>query len=182
MYLWMLIYFWIESGFQTFGGQHIVCIFVYTPLLAWIVAKILKIGFKEMCFIIAPLLPLNHTVAHLGCFFAGCCRGYHSDWGFYDPIAEIFYYPIQPLESLVAGLIIVALLFIAKKKNYYPDPIFFPLMLVLFGSTRFVLEFLRDNEKVLWGCSSLSFHALFMALVGIVAIIIIQYRKKKKAN
>ncbi len=182
MYLWMLIYFWIESGFKTFGGQHIVCIFVYVPLLAWLVAKILNIGLKEMCFIIAPLLPLNHTIGHLGCFFAGCCRGYPAEWGFYHPIQKIFYFPIQPIESAVALAIVVLLVLITKKKNYYPDPIIYPLMLVMFGSTRFVLEFFRDNEKILWGCSSLSFHALFMALVGSVAIIVIKLKEKKKAN
>jgi len=179
MYAWMMIYFWMESGFKTFGGQHIVCIFVYAPLLAYVVAKILKIGYKEICFIVAPLFPLNHAVGHLGCFFAGCCRGYEANWGFYDPLQKIFYYPIQPIESAVALAIVITLLWIAKKKDYYPDPVFYPLMLVMFGSTRFILEFFRDNEKILWGCSSLSFHALFMVLVGGIAIIIIQKRKKQ---
>ena len=180
MYLWMLLYFWIESGFTYFGGQHIVCIFVYAPLLAIPVAKMLKIGLKEMCFIIAPLFPLNHMVGHLGCFFAGCCRGYESvnGQGFYHPAENIFYFPIQPIESAVALAIVIVLVLVAKKKNYYPDPIFYPLMLVMFGSTRFVLEFFRDNDKILWGCSSLSFHALFMALVGAVAIIVIKTKKR----
>jgi len=182
IYLWMLIYFWIESGFTTFGGQHIVCIFVYVPLLAIPVAKLLGIGLKEVCFMVAPLLPLNHAIGHLGCFFAGCCRGYqvYTDMGFYHPVQKFFYFPIQPIESAVAGAIVILLVLFAKKKNYYPDPITYPLMLVMFGSTRFVLEFFRDNEKILWGCSSLSFHALFMTLVGIVAIIIIKNREKKK--
>ena len=42
-------------------------------------------------------------------------------------------------------------------------------MLMLFGGTRFFLEFLRDNEKVLWGCSALAFHALLMLFVGAAA-------------
>lgn len=182
MYAWMMIYFWMESGFKTFGGQHIVCIFVYAPLLAYVVAKILKIGYREICFIIAPLFPLNHAVGHLGCFFAGCCRGYEADWGFYHPLYKIFYYPIQPIESIVAALIVVTLVLIAKKKNYYPHPSFYPLMLIMFGVTRFILEFFRDNKKILLGCSSLSFHALFMALVGGVALIVIYTRNRKKSE
>ena len=182
MYVWMLFYFWMESGFKTFGGQHIVCIFVYAPILAWITGKILKIDLNRMCFIIAPLFPLNHAIGHLGCFFAGCCGGYPSDWGFYHPIREIFYYPIQPVESAVAAAIVIGLIALAKKKSFRPDPIFYPLMLVLFGSTRFILEFFRNNEKILWGCSSLSFHALFMALVGVLTIIIIKLKEKKATN
>lgn len=180
MYVWMLFYFWMESGFKTFGGQHIVCIFVYAPLLALIVAKILKISWKQICFIIAPCFPLNHMVGHLGCFFAGCCRGYPTNAGFYDPLAQCYYFPIQPIESAVALAIVIVLLMYAKKKKYYPDPIFYPLMLVMFGSTRFILEFFRDNEKILFGCSSLSFHALFMAIAGAIAIAIIKKKEKKQ--
>ena len=181
MYAFMLFYFWMESGFKTFGGQHIVCIFVYAPLLAWVVGKILKIEWKKMCFIIAPLFPLNHTVGHLGCFFAGCCGGYPTNAGFYNPVFKHYYFPIQPIESAVALAIVITIVLLAKKKNYEPHPIFYPLMLVMFGSTRFILEFFRNNEKILFGCSSLSFHALFMALVGAIAIIVIKRKEKKKA-
>ena len=39
---------------------------------------------------------------------------------------------------------------------------------------------MRDNEKIFMGCSSLSFHALFMFVVGVIALIVI--RKKKAAE
>jgi len=55
-------------------------------------------------------------------------------------------------------------------------------MLIMFGVTRFILEFFRDNEKILLGCSSLSFHALFMALVGGVAMIVIFAKKRKNSK
>ena len=42
-------------------------------------------------------------------------------------------------------------------------------MLMLFGGTRFFLEFLRDNEKIFRGCSALAFHALLMAIAGAAA-------------
>ena len=41
-------------------------------------------------------------------------------------------------------------------------------MLILFGSTRFLLEFLRDNEKLFWGISNLAIHAFIMFVVGVV--------------
>jgi prolipoprotein diacylglyceryltransferase len=53
-------------------------------------------------------------------------------------------------------------------------------MLVLFGSTRFLFEFLRDNEKMFWGISNLAIHALFMFVVGVIWIVI-QKTKPNKA-
>ena len=41
--VWMFIMFWIESGFTHFGGNNIVRVFVYVPLVAYPVGKLLKI-------------------------------------------------------------------------------------------------------------------------------------------
>ena len=64
------------------------------------------------------------------------------------------------------------------KNNYVASEKEYPLMLVMYGGVRFVLEFFRDNEKIVLGCSGLAFHALFMLLVGIVWLV----RIKKKAE
>ena len=68
-----------------------------------------------------------------------------------------------------------------KKKNYRSDGLAYPLMLMLFGYSRFLLEFLRDNHKVVFGVSTLALHALFMALVGTAAYVTIQEKLTKKA-
>ena len=68
----------------------------------------------------------------------------------------------------------------AKKRNYVPDGLEYPVMLVLFGSTRFLFEFLRDNEKMFWGISNLAIHALFMFVVGIIWIIVAKKKSETK--
>ena len=50
---------------------------------------------------------------------------------------------------------------------------------LLFGSSRFLFEFLRDNSKMFWGISNLAIHALFMFFVGVVWLIILAIKKKK---
>ena len=180
MYAWMLIYFWIESGFQSFGGQHFVCVFIYAPLVALAAAKILKLRWVDICYIIAPCFPLNHMIGHIGCIFAGCCRGYEWEYGMYNLHTGTYLFPIQPIESLIALGIVVFLVVRAYKNKFQPDAKHYPIMLILFGSTRFVCEFFRDNTKILLNCSSLSFHALFMCIVGIVALVVI--RKRNRAN
>lgn len=179
MYLWMLVQYWVENGFKDFGGQNIVTIFIWVPVIAMITGKIMKIDVKTICCLVAPLITVNHAVGHMGCIFAGCCRSFPTERGLYVVNSGMYHFPIQPIEVLIAALIVVTLILIMKKDNYVPTAKIYPINLVLFGSTRFICEFIRDNDKIFLGCSRLSFHALFMTIVGVVALIII-YKKKKK--
>ena len=177
--LWMYVMCWMESGFTSFGGNNIVRVFVYVPVVAYPVGKLLKISWKDMCSMLA-LGPVSvHAVSHFGCMFPGCCNGYPCEWGLYNVRMQEVLFPIQPIEAIIAWLVIFYLLARAKKRNYVADGLECPVMFILFGSTRFLCEFLRDNEKIFLGCSSLAFHALFMFVVGVIAYIVI--RKKQKA-
>lgn len=178
-YAWMLIQFWIESGFTKFGGQHMVSLFIWIPIFGLLAVKILKLEWKTVCYVLAPCIPLVQTVGHLGCVFAGCCCGYPSSVGLYNIVTHTYHFPIQPIESAIAFSIVLVLLWRAKKQNYVPDAKQYPLMLIMYGSTRFICEFFRDNEKILIGWSKLSFHALFMCVVGIIWLIVIRKKDKR---
>ena len=178
---WMFIMFWIESGFKTWGGNNIVRVFVYVPVVSYPVAKLLKISWKDINSPLA-LGPVSvHAVSHFGCMFSGCCMGYPSTWGLYNITTEDIRFPSQPIEAILAWIIIFYLLARGKKRNYVADGREYPIMLVLFGSTRFLCEFLRDNEKLWLGCSGLAFHALFMFVVGLIALIVINKREKNES-
>lgn len=182
IYFWMYVMFWIETAFSKFGGNNIVRVFIYVPLAGWPVAKLLKIEWKSICNFLAFSPLVVHGVSHFGCIFVGCCMGYPSSWGIYNPRMRTILFPVQIFEALTAILIILYLLLRSKKRNYEPDEFAFPIMLILFGSTRFIWEFFRDNEKIWLGCSALAFHAFFMMLVGIVAYIIIKRKQALKLN
>lgn len=179
IYGWMHVLFWIENGFKNFGGNNIVRVFIYVPVVGYPVAKLLKIEWKKICSLLAFAPTVVHAVSHLGCMFPGCCMGYPCSWGLYNIKTEDIRFPIQPIESMIALIIIVLLLVRAVRRGYVPDGQEYPIMLVLFGSTRFVCEFLRDNEKIWLGCSNLAFHALFMFAVGIIALIVIHNKEKR---
>lgn len=179
--VWMFIMYWIESGFTNFGGNNIVRVFVYVPLVAYPVAKLLRIPAKDINSMLAFGPIAVHGVSHFGCIFAGCCAGYPSKWGLYNVATRQIHFPTQPIEALLAWGIILFLLVRGKKRNYVPDGREYPLMLVLFGGSRFLCEFLRDNEKIWLGCSSLAFHALFMLVVGVVWLIVLKRREQRKA-
>lgn len=181
IYVWMLIQYWIESGFRSFGGQHMVTMFIWVPIAGLLSSKLLKVDWKTTCFFLAPCVPLVQTIGHLGCIFAGCCHGYACSWGIYNVTFDEYQFPIQPIESMVALSIVIYLIIRAKKLNYVPDAYHYPIMMILFGSTRFICEFFRDNNKIFLGCSKLSYHSLFMCIVGIIAIVLInkKYNEKK---
>lgn len=179
IYLWIHIQCWIESGFGVFGGHNIVRGFVYMPLIAIPAAKMLKIEWKKACDLLAPAPCVVHSISHLGCIFSGCCCGYPANWGIYNPSSQRVCFPSQPLEAITAMIIILILLVREKKNAYRVDGLSMPIMLMMFGFTRFLWEFLRDNEKIWLGCSSLAFHALFMGIVGIFMYVIIKKNNNK---
>ena len=182
--LWMFIQYWIETG--SFGGNNIVRCFVYMPLFAIPAARFLKMKWQQACDLLAPATCVVHSVSHWGCIFIGCCHGYPvstwSWWGIINPSTNKICFPSQPLEAITALLIIVVLLWREKKNNHRVDGLSMPIMLMLFGSTRFIWEFFRANEKLWLGCSSLAFHALFMSIVGLIMYISIKKYNAKKAE
>ena len=180
--LWMFVMFWIESGFQSFGGNNIVRVFVYVPLAAIPVAKMLKVKWQDLCAVLAFGPVSVQAVSHIGCIFAGCCMGYPSAWGLYNIQTKDIRFPIQIIEVLISWSVITYLLIRGKKRNYVSDGYEYPNMLIAFGFTRFICEFFRDNEKLFLGCSGLAFHALFMFLVGVVWVCILRRKQAQQSN
>ena len=176
--LWMFVLCWAESGFTVWGGNNIVRIFVYVPLVGIPVARILKVDRSKMLSLLSFGPLLVHGVSHFGCIFTGCCSGYPWEYGVYNPTYRDYRFPIQPIEALGAVAIVVYLFVRAKKRNYVPNGLEYPVMLVLYGSSRFLFEFCRSDDKLILGLSNLSLHALIMLVVGIVWI----YRAKKQTT
>ena len=180
--VWMFFLYWAASGFKNWGGNNIVRVFIWVPLFAWPVAKLLKLNWKTCCDYISPCLCVVHGVAHLGCVFDGCCHGYRWDYGIFNPALHYKTFPIQPIEALVAIGIVVFLCIRQHKNNYKVDGLSYPIMLILFGSTRFFLEFARDNDKVFLGISNLAIHAFVMFIVGLALYFSLTAANKKKKS
>lgn len=175
---WMFILYWAESGFKNFGGNNIVRIFVWVPVFAYPFAKLFKLDFKTVCDYLAPVVCVQHGVSHFGCIFAGCCHGYPWEHGIWNPALNYNTFPIQPIEALVAVAIVLIIWLRERKMGFKVDGKSYPIMLILFGYTRFLLEFARDNEKLFLGISSLAIHALIMGIVGTQWFFILAYKEK----
>ena len=180
----MRITSWIASN-HFFGIQTIVNsqskTFVVIPLVALLVAKVIRVPWKYTADLLAIANLINYAICSLGCLFTGCCIGYPCFWGLYSPATNEKVFPIQIVNTVIMLVISILLIYRAYKRQYIPDGKQFPIMLSSFGLTRFLSEFFMDNEKIALGCSTVSLHGLFMCVVGITALMIIQYKTKQKS-
>lgn len=181
-YFSMFFQAWVENGFQNWGANNIVRSFVYFPLFFTLAARIAKVPANKVIDFAAPSQALNQAIGHLVCPFAGCCQGYACSWGIWNPGTDELLFPNQWLECIVALIIALYLLNMAKRENYIGTGKVYAMFLLTFGGTRFLLEFLRDNDKLLLGISGLAFHALFMFLVGTVWLMVLYEKEQKQSK
>ncbi|MBQ9847607.1 MAG: prolipoprotein diacylglyceryl transferase [Clostridia bacterium] len=170
---WMMVLCWMENGFENFGRKNLIVSFVYIPLIAYPIAKIFKLQWKLVCDFFAPGACILLSLGRWGCIFEGCCRGVECSWGLYNPIIQTIVFPFQIFESVAAAIIALLLILLARQKKYSSNGLSLPIMYILLGSCRFLLEFFTDDEKVLFNFSSSALHALFMMIVGLIALFVI---------
>ncbi len=107
-------------------------------------------------------IPLFHFFGRIGCFLAGCCYGIRYSGIFSvtytNPLTapdDAAHFPVQLLEAAL-NLMIFFLLLFAEKRMKKPLQNF-GLYLILYGTARFLLEFLRgDEQRGFWGVLSVS--------------------------
>ena len=168
---------WVFGGGKM-NGLNFVRVVTFLPIPIFILARIFRDSFSKVADFLAPLVAVFHGVTHLGCIFAGCCHGYPSAWGLYSNAAGTVCFPIQPIEA-VSSLLVAAMLLWMAYKNVQKGKLY-GWYLVLFGASRFIWEFFRDNQKIGFGISELAFHALTAFAVGIAVLLFTNYLAKKE--
>ncbi len=166
-----------EGGLVFYGGF----IASFLAVLLWIKSK--KLNFFMLADIIAPFIAFGHSIARIGCFFAGCCYGRESDChnllcGVVFPSLgdNITRYPVQLYESFANFLNFLILIFFYRKlKSKDGDVIF--LYFLNYGIIRIIMEFFRgDPSGVYINLSTAQWISLVFAATGLFFI----FRKKKK--
>lgn len=168
---------WIENDFTRWGANNLERVLIYLPLFILALSKPLKYKVDSMLSVYAVSLPLMSAISHAACIFTGCCYGYESAWGVWNPVTNTTMFPVQILDCIVYLCIFI---FLMKYKHPLSNRVTYPIFLMMYGLSRYLLDFLRDNEKVFCGISSLALHAAFMVFVGAIWYYIL-IRKEKKA-
>ncbi len=106
--------------------------------------------------VLAPSLALGQTIGRIGCLLAGCCWGHECDlpWAitYTDPVAaanvgtplHVAVHPF-PVYAAASNLSIFLILSWLYSKKLAPGRVF-ASYLILYGFSRFLLEFTRGDE------------------------------------
>lgn len=165
---------WVTSlivGGGKMMGLNYVRIVTVLPIAIFLVTLLFKDKFSDVADLIAPLLAIFHGVTHIGCIFPGCCHGYPAAWGLFSNQTNTVCFPSQPIEAVSSLLTAVVLMIMMKQKVQSGK--LYAWYLLLFGGTRFIWEFFRDNDKIWLGISELAIHAFVAFIVGLTALIVL---------
>lgn len=180
--LLLMLVGWALTGFDTFGMKDYVAGCLFVPLLVMAFSKVFKDDWRRMLDFMTPGYMLALVMIKISCCFAGCCFSFPMAHGMWNPIFEQYLFPLQIVEGVVALLLTVVLMHIAKKRDYRVTGNLYAWLLILYGGTRFFLEFARVNVKVVAGISVYGFWALLTLLVGIIWLIADRRRVRKLAE
>jgi phosphatidylglycerol:prolipoprotein diacylglycerol transferase len=155
-----------SAGFAWYGGL----VFGITALL--IQGRIAKIGPLRTLDLASPAAAVGYGIGRIGCFLSGDgCYGLPTNlpWGMafpngIEPTLQRVH--PTPLYELIAGLIIGWWLWRRAGKPHGIGLITGEY-LALSGLSRFLVEFIRRNPKVLWGLSNAQLASLGAVVIGL---------------
>ena len=137
----------------------------------------------------APGIALGHVIGRLGCFFAGCCFGRAADvpWAVTftseyaaKNVGTTLNVPLHPTQLYEAGaeLVILGILLVMERRGRpFAGRTFWGYML-LYGITRFVIEFYRGDARGMVGDLSTSqFVSVLLVPLSIIMLIVLARRE-----
>lgn len=117
----------------------------------------------------ALALPAGEAVGRIGCYLNGCCYGIACVTPFSVYQHGAWRFPAQPVSAVVSASIFGFLLWLAPRLKREGD--LFRVYLLLFGVTRFGLEFVRWRESLHFSLSSMQWFCLELIVVASVGLL-----------
>lgn len=138
--------------------------------------------------VFAPGIALGHVIGRAGCLFAGCCFGrptsvpwaitFHNEFAAQN-VGTPLNVPLHPTQLYEAGaelLILVFLLVTERKGKPFPGRTFWGYLL-LYGVSRFIIEFYRGDARGLVGSLSTSqFVSVLIVPLSLVMLFLLSRR------
>ncbi len=179
----------LRSGGVFYGG------FIGAVVTAYVLVRRYGLPWWGTADAFAPGIALGQAIGRQGCFAAGCCWGKPTTlpWGVrFSELGhqvtgvptDAHLHPTQLYESFAALLFFALLVWLHRRKTFSGQVIL--TYGVLYGATRFLIEFLRDDPRGdLLGLTSLthlSTSQLISLLVGITSLVVLLVRRRRHHN
>lgn len=162
---------WIESG--RWGGTSFFGCLFFAPIIMIPLARYLRVKVGELLDVCTPAGCIMLVILKVNCWVSGCCKGVAlqtlSD-------GSVTRFPSQIIEG-INGLIMLFLILHNMSKNRYRG-ILYPWAMVYYGTTRFLLNLLRDTKPLIWIIPGGNLWGLVSIAIGIATIFF--YKKEKK--
>lgn len=176
----------IKDPMSVLGGEGFV---VYGGIIAGVLSAVLYCRAKNLVFLdyfdlLTPSIAVAQGFGRIGCFLAGCCYGRETDsfLGVVFPKhsmapSGIALLPTQLFSSAGDFLIMEILLLYSRKKRSKGKT--GSLYLILYGIGRFLIEFLRADDRGAVGSLSTSqFISIGIVAIGLLLFFWSQNREK----
>ncbi|MBI4549018.1 MAG: prolipoprotein diacylglyceryl transferase [Ignavibacteriae bacterium] len=188
------------GGLTWYGG------FILATIVIMLYTRKKKILFLKVCDASSPGLALGYGVARIGCHLSGDGDyGMPTDlpWGAvysqgtfppskaFEEFPEIVQQygvdgvvpdtiPVHPapLYEFVIGVGLFLILWTLRTK-YSSDGKLFMMYLILSGTTRFLVEFIRINPRILFGLSEAQLIAFVFVVIGLIGFQVVTKRQQR---
>ena len=157
-----------RGGMSWFGG------FAGGVLAGLVVMHRKRLPIVPVLAAATPALAVGHAIGRIGCFLVGDDYGRPTDlpWAIAFPEGlpptTVPVHPTQLYEA--AALVPLAILLFRWRRHGRHDAIVLGAYLVLAGGTRFAIEFVRVNERVLGPLSVAHLASLIAMVIGVALL------------
>jgi prolipoprotein diacylglyceryltransferase len=170
-FLSVMLMYYIENG--KVGGLSFFGAVLFVPVFWIVIAGLLRLPYKLSLDMTAPSICIMLAIMKLECLRSGCCTGrflYQSK----DGVA--IYFPSRQVECANAIILMLVLMHFIRKGKYKER--IYPVFMILFGTTRFILNWFRYTEKMfLFHIPAGNFWTVVSICVGILWISIENSRR-----
>lgn len=161
------------AGFHETSGMSIYGAVIFVPLIVIPICLLFKQPWKQILDLLAPSGITLVGCAKLGCLFLGCCPGIECSFGIYYQNYKRTMFPSPIFEFLtILVIVIIGFLYVYKYKNRVVGALY-PILCMLYGSTRFLWEFMRyydpaEAKHMILGLSFWQFVSILIVAAGAV--------------
>ncbi len=189
---WAWAQFW-SGGFTFYGGL------IGATLGAWWLFRRDRFPFVKACDMGGMMVPIGMGFGRLGCLLAGCCFGVvddHLPWALSFPSGSpasdwqareglltnhlLPSLPVHPTQIYESGadfaIAAVGILYLHARKRY--DGQVFVFFLGSYGLARFVIEFLRSDDRGGWMLST----SQWIAVAGMLGALVLHRLWSERAR
>lgn len=173
-----------ENGAIGLGGLILLGGFIAAFLASVFFLVYRKLNFWKVSDSVAPGIALGVFLTRIGCFLNGCCFGKACNlpWAVSFPpnspagsvMGNLHLHPTQLYSSFYGFIIFIILMLVDRKKPF--DGMIMGLFLILYGISRFTVDFFRYYETQMFVVDGLEFNQLVSLIMLTSGVFMLLYQ------